>query len=316
MAGISSKALKSQYSENKYKFNDGNELQSKEFSDCSGLEWYDAIYRIYDPQIGRFHQIDPIAGLAYDESVYHFSNNNPIIYNDPLGLTAERYDALRDWVRDPEEGVYFDPNVHGPDDVKPGQEYLGKEIIIKDENGEPIGFGNDQGGISFNVNLAPVTVTPANNYSKVGDPSLSFITTSGYYKKGTDFSDYGKWGDILFSFNQLFGGNIKYDYYGNVTDVRNIRGGVAPSAAFGKLNPKDALKLAKILKNLIRKGRAPKDVKRVDIPKMDPVTGLPLHGQQPHIHFNDGRALNFDGTWKHGGGEITSKIAKWIQKNL
>jgi hypothetical protein len=283
------------------------------------LELYDANYRFYDPQIGRFHQVDPIAGLAYDESIYHFSNNNPIIYNDPLGLTSSGFQEnqnITGWVDDPEKGVYFDPDVHSQDDVKPGQKYLGEEIIITDENGDPIGFGNDQGRISYDVNLDPVTVTPANNYSKVGDPSLSLLTTSGYYKKGTDFSDYGKWGDILFSLNQLLGGNITYDYYGNVTAVRNIQGGVAPSGAFGKLSPKDALKLARTLKNLFRKGRAPKEIKRVDIPPTDPQTGLPVHGQQPHIHFNDGRALNFDGTWKHGGGEITNKIVKWIQENL
>ena len=47
MSGISDKAIKSQYSENKYRYNGADELQNKEFSDGSGLEEYDANYRMY-----------------------------------------------------------------------------------------------------------------------------------------------------------------------------------------------------------------------------------------------------------------------------
>ena len=87
MAGISSKAAGKL--ENHYKFNDGTELENKEFSDGSGLELYATEYRSYDPQIGRFHQVDPIADMSESWSPYTFANDNPLFFNDPLGLMAD-----------------------------------------------------------------------------------------------------------------------------------------------------------------------------------------------------------------------------------
>jgi len=86
MAGISSKAAGKLV--NREKFNGGNELQSGEFSDGSGLEMYDANFRMYDAQIGRFHQQDPLSDINEDQSLYSFANNNPVLLNDPLGLDA------------------------------------------------------------------------------------------------------------------------------------------------------------------------------------------------------------------------------------
>ena len=85
MAGISDKALKPQYAENKYRFNNGTELQNKEFSDGSGLELYATDFRGYDPQLGRFWQIDPNADENENFSPYAFAVDNPILLNDPLG---------------------------------------------------------------------------------------------------------------------------------------------------------------------------------------------------------------------------------------
>jgi RHS repeat-associated protein len=85
MAGISSKALNGAV-QNRNKFIGGNELQSGEFTDGAGLELFDAVNRSYDPQLGRFWQIDELADANWEWAPYNISFNNPIRFNDPLGL--------------------------------------------------------------------------------------------------------------------------------------------------------------------------------------------------------------------------------------
>jgi len=74
-SGISARAAGKQ--ENKMLYN-GKELQHKEFSDGSGLEWEDYGARMYDGQIGRWVVPDLKSEKYLALTNYNYCNNNPV----------------------------------------------------------------------------------------------------------------------------------------------------------------------------------------------------------------------------------------------
>jgi RHS repeat-associated protein len=87
LAGISSKAVNFGEPGNKFKYN-GKELQTAEWLDGTGLEMYDYGARMFDQQLGVWHNVDPKAEVSRRWSPYNYCYNNPVRFVDPDGMLA------------------------------------------------------------------------------------------------------------------------------------------------------------------------------------------------------------------------------------
>ena len=62
-----------------YKYN------GKELNDELGLDWYDYGARNYDASLGRWMNLDALAGKWHEFSPYNYTLNNPVFFVDPDG---------------------------------------------------------------------------------------------------------------------------------------------------------------------------------------------------------------------------------------
>lgn len=58
----------------------------KEYNDELGLDWYDVSARNYEPALGRWMNLDPLAEQIRRHSPYNFGFDNPIYFQDYDGM--------------------------------------------------------------------------------------------------------------------------------------------------------------------------------------------------------------------------------------
>jgi RHS repeat-associated protein len=114
----------------------------KEYYPELELNWYDYGARFYDPALGRFHSIDPLAEKFSHQSPYVYADNNPVRFIDYMGMNADGYTI-------DEEGEIEHVNNEGGNDY----DVIYKKETYSKENKKNYDDTGEKDGIKVSSNI-------------------------------------------------------------------------------------------------------------------------------------------------------------------
>ena len=185
----------------RYKFN------GIERNDDLGLDL--AFYRSYDPTIGRWMQIDPMAEKYPGMTPYNGMGNNPILYSDPMGDTLRlNFPGVHGGFTQDIFQTMVDRNLEGQFETQIGED--GTLSIIATEGGGDL-ESMSLNGQEFHRELTAMT-TGEGVANITVDMDRSDVHTGNFESGVIDISDIGQFNESLSQLGGTQGGKIMHEF--------------------------------------------------------------------------------------------------------
>jgi RHS repeat-associated protein len=255
---------------------------------------------------GRFLSPDPAGNFVADMgnpqswNLYSYVWNNPLVYIDPTGLWVQQNPGSGDSGGDGSQDqnlfwTYFDlatlPLTFTQQQAEKFVQHVTNYISA------PISQFRNSAGCT-NAVVTGLTVAGAVIGNQVGAQSaagLAVETGPGMVPAAAAGGISG--GIVGGAAGHLAGTAVA----GVICSSSAKQGGGSDSGGSGGRST------AGNMQKQVERGQAPRSVDRVDRAR------FPYEKDQ--LRFKDGSALNYDGTWKHGGRALTNIEAAWLTEN-